>query len=78
MKKGFFHLRHEFFLKDSNSKLKNCAGIIKESTNISVKNFTDKYFSYLKIVLVFRIKIHKFTKCKVTIFHIQIFSHLLI
>ena len=52
MKKGFFHLRHEFFfLKDSNSKLKNCAGIIKESTNISVKNFTDKYFSYLKIVL---------------------------
>ena len=49
MKKGFFHLRHEFFLKD-NSKLKN-AGIITESENISVKNFTDKYFSYLKIVL---------------------------
>ena len=61
MKKGFFHLRHEFFLKDSNSKLKNCAGIIKESTNISVKNFIDKYFSYLKIhsILVFRSKIHK-------------------
>ena len=63
MKKGFFQkkcdLRHEFFFKD-NSKLKNCAGMIKESTNISVKNFTDKYF-YLNTVLllVFRIEIHK-------------------